>query len=169
MSETGLFLHYTSLFFSSVLFQISFNFFFQNTTYYFYFGYLHSSLADNAKQNTHTHTHMLVYISVEWDQPINTRLLSNPIVCNRNKWGIMGCHSHDDRDSRYPVSSIDLSVFYSCGSIQVMDNDLHTHARTHTLIQNNNLHINHSVDNDAFLFIAISSSITNDTHFCVCV
>lgn len=81
----------------------------------------------------------------------------------------MGCHSHDDRDSRYPVSSIDLSVFYSCGSIQVMDNDLHTHARTNTLIQNNNLHINHSVDNDAFLFIAISSSITNDTHFCVCV
>lgn len=44
----------------------------------------------------------------------------------------MGCHSHDDRDSRYPVSSIDLSVFYSCGSIQVMDNDLHTHARTHS-------------------------------------
>lgn len=167
MSETGLFLHYTSLFFSSVLFQISFNFFFQNTTYYFYFGYLRSSLADNAKQNTHTYIYVSVYISVEWDQPINTRLLSNPIVCNRNKWGIMGCHSHDDRDSRYPVSSIDLSVFYSCGSIQVMDNDLHTH--THTLIQNNNLHINHSVDNDAFLFIAISSSITNDTHFCVCV
>lgn len=79
----------------------------------------------------------------------------------------MGCHSHDDRDSRYPVSSIDLSVFYSCRSIQVMDNDLHTH--THTLIQNNSLHINHSADNDAFLFIVISSSITNDTHFCVCV
>lgn len=65
MSETGLFLHYTSLFFSSVLFQISFNFFFQNTTYYFYFGYLRSSLADNAKQNTHTHIHVSVYISVE--------------------------------------------------------------------------------------------------------
>lgn len=61
MSETGLFLHYTSLFFSSVLFQISFNFFFQNTTYYFYFGYLRSSLADNAKQNTHTHTYVSVY------------------------------------------------------------------------------------------------------------
>lgn len=35
--------------------------FFQNSTYYFYFGYLGSSLADNAKQNTHIHIYVSIY------------------------------------------------------------------------------------------------------------